>query len=150
MLKPSHAAGTKDLTINPSVSPRSTSDNSVARRLRPVNRLSMPRTVIPAKKHHVAREGFFGSRLAKARSRAKIAAAKGRYEEMVTVSSAGQVQTPLLAPQPPQQQKLGDQGQREEEGAAPVVNGAVDHVGPHIYAKRSEEHTSELQSPCNL
>src|ERR1017187_4360837 len=89
MLKPSHAAGTKDLTINPSVSPRSTSDNSVARRLRPVNRLSMPRTAIPAKKHHVAREGFFGSRLAKARSRAKIAAANGRKEKSVTCPQPG-------------------------------------------------------------
>src|SRR5256885_12563276 len=41
-----------------------------------------------------------------------------------------------------------------EEGRAPVARVValaglfdLDHVGPHV---RSEEHTSELQSPCNL
>jgi hypothetical protein len=44
----------------------------------------MPRTTIPAKKHHVARDVFLGSRLMNARSRLKIAAAKGRREKIVT------------------------------------------------------------------
>src|SRR2546426_8058321 len=31
-----------------------------------------------------------------------------------------------------------------------VVRGALDAVGHHREQQRSEEHTSELQSPCNL
>jgi hypothetical protein len=49
----------------------------------------MPRTTIPAKKHHVAREVFLGSRLMNARSRLKIAAAKGRREKIVTCPQPG-------------------------------------------------------------
>src|SRR2546426_3228260 len=35
---------------------------------------------------------------------------------------------------------------REMRGTALIINGTADHV--HVL--RSEEHTSELQSPCNL
>ena len=59
------------------------------------------------------------------------------------MSSAGQVQPLFLAPQPPQQQKQGNQGQREKEGAAMVVNGAVDHLGPDMYAKQSDDQDPE-------
>src|SRR5437764_10003221 len=123
-----------DFTTNPNVSPPSTSENSAAGRVSPASRLSMPRNSIPAKKHHVANVGFLGARLAKAISRAKIAAANGKMENRVTGSSAGQVEPALLAPQPPQQQVEGNQRQRKENRAAPVVNGAVDHLGSDVYA----------------
>jgi hypothetical protein len=99
----------------------------------------MPRTNIPAKKHHLAREGFFRNTLVRARSTLKIAAAKGRNEKSVTCPSTGEVKLLLLAPQPPQQQKQGNQGQREKERSTPAVNGAVDHLGPDIYAKQSDD-----------
>jgi hypothetical protein len=54
-----------------------------------VNRLSKPRTTIPAKKYHVTSEGFFGNRLRKARIRLKIAAANGSKEKSVTCSQPG-------------------------------------------------------------
>ena len=71
------------MAINESVSHRRTSGSWVARRLRPVNRLSMLRTAIPTKKHHVAGEDFLRSTLATASSRQRIAAANGRAEKTV-------------------------------------------------------------------
>jgi hypothetical protein len=90
-----------DLTMNPSVSPRSTSASSVARRITPDRRLSTARAAIPVKKNSLARERFLGTRLIKARRRLKIAAAKGRRRKNVTGSSIGKVQPLLLMPQPP-------------------------------------------------
>ena len=55
----------------------------------PVNRLSKPRTAMPAKKYHVAREDFFGNRLTKASVRLKIAAANGTKEKSVTCPQPG-------------------------------------------------------------
>src|SRR5689334_1222941 len=132
-----------DFTINPSVRPPSTSENSVARRLSPASRLSMPRNSMPAKKHHVANVGFLGSRLAKAISRAKIAAANGKMENRVTGSSAGQVAPVLPAPQPPQQQVEGNQRQRKKNRAPPVVNGTVDHLRSNVHAEQSDNKDPE-------
>src|SRR5262249_26221161 len=71
-----------------------TSENSRERRIRPVDRLSTARVVIPAKKHHVAKERFL-DRAAKARIRLNIAAAKGRTEKGVTGSQpAGSAAVP--------------------------------------------------------
>src|SRR5208283_2378858 len=104
---------------------------------------STPRTNIPAKNHHLAREGFFGNTLAKARNRLKIAAAKGRNKKSVTCPSTGQVKPLLLAPQPPQKQKQRNQGQREKQRPTPAVNDAVNHFGPHMYAKQSDDRYPE-------
>src|SRR2546426_7512412 len=53
-----------------------------------------------------------------------------------------------LRVEPPGQ--LGGRGavHREERHLARIAEGA--HAGPHERLRRSEEHTSELQSPCNL
>jgi hypothetical protein len=65
-----------------------------------VKRLSKPRTAIPAKKYHLPGEDLLGNRLTKAVVRLKTAAAHGRKENSVTVSSAWQLQPPLATPQP--------------------------------------------------
>src|SRR5262245_32102754 len=68
-----------------SLSQETTSASGMARKARPVNTLSTPRATIPAKKHHVAREGFLRSRLTTARSRLQTPAAKGRRKKSVIV-----------------------------------------------------------------
>jgi hypothetical protein len=65
-----------------------------------VKRLSKLRTAIPATKYHLAGEDLLDNTLTKARIRLKSAAAHGRKEKSVTVSSAWQVQPPFPTPQP--------------------------------------------------
>ena len=112
----------------------------------------MPSTAIPAKKHHVAGEGFFRSTLATARSRQRIAAANGRAEKTVmlfmmeprgfpALSEANQPlasrrepggrRTPfLLPPQPPQEHEQRYQGLAKNSRPPRVVHDAVDPVRP--------------------
>jgi hypothetical protein len=83
-LNTSHAAGRTDFTTNPIVRIRRSPAGSTIRRLRPETKLSMPRTAIPAKKHHVATERRLFNKLSDPSAQADIAAAKGTNERIVT------------------------------------------------------------------
>ena len=87
----------------------------------------------------MARERFFRSRLTNRQEQAENRSREREEKEKRHVSSAGQVQPLLLPPQPPQQQEQRHQRQHEKQRAAPVVNGAVDHVRADMYAEQSDD-----------
>ena len=56
---------------------------------------------------------------------------------------SGDVHSLLAAPQPRQEQEERHQRQHEKDGAAPVVNQAVDHVRPDVYAEQPDDQNPE-------
>ena len=141
--------------MSDSPSHRSTSPKLVARRLKPAHRLSAANTSMPAKKHHVAGEGFFRSTLAIASSTHRVAAAKGSAEKSVMVSYveveaclslrhrlASRTRPPLPS-RSHHNSEQRHQRQREEERPALAVNDAVDHVRPDVDAEHADDEHPE-------
>src|SRR5256885_13243668 len=56
----------------------------------------------------------------------------------------------LLPPHAPAPRQDRLRRTRQGAGLGPRHRGPVHHGGHHVRGRRSEEHTSELQSPCNL